>query len=479
MIREDLGRPVSKITSKKLLLMGVVGALLVLAIESAQAVELTANQLRAKAIFKELVETNTTHSTGDTLVASQRMAKHLLDAGFPAADVQVIENAPRKGNLVARYRSPAPTRKPILFLAHIDVVEANPEDWNLPPFEFIEQDGYYYGRGTVDDKDEAAIAVANFIKLKEEGFVPTRDIIIALTADEEGGDENGVIYLLENHRELVDAAFVINEGGGGGLREGKPVGNSVQAAEKVYQSYTLEVTNRGGHSSLPRADNAIYSLVAALSAVQAYEFPVRFNEVTRAYFKATAEDLPAADRDAMQRLLKDPTDDLAAARFAQTPAYNSRLRTTCVATQLDAGHAENALPQRANATVNCRIMPGQPPTEVQAILAQAIANEEVSITPVRAPTPSPASPLTEDVMAPIMSITEAMWPGTPVVPVMSTGATDGLYFRNAGIPVYGVSGVFMDIDDVRAHGRDERIGVNDFFKALDFQERLLRAFASE
>jgi len=315
MIKEDLGRPVNETTGKRLLLIGAIAVSFLFLLQQASAAELSTQQQRAKAILKELVETDTTHSTGDTLIAAERMAKHLLDAGFAKEDVRVINNAPRKGNLVARYRSPAPTKKPILFLAHIDVVEANPEDWNLPPFEFIEQDGYYYGRGTIDDKDEAAIAVANFITLKEQGFVPTRDIIIALTADEEGGEENGVIYLLEKHRDLVDAAFVINEGGGGGLRQGKPVGNSVQAAEKVYQSYQLEITNRGGHSSLPRKDNAIYSLASALGAIQNHSFPVSFNEVTRAYFKATSLTMSKEDRRAMERLLKNPADEKAAESF--------------------------------------------------------------------------------------------------------------------------------------------------------------------
>ena len=479
MIREDFGRPVALTTTKRLLLMGVAGIVLILALERVAAEPLNAHQQLAKAIFKELIETDTTHSTGDTAIAAKRMATRLLAAGFAEEDVHVIENAPRKGNLVARLRSPAPTRKPILFLAHIDVVEANPEDWNLPPFEFIEQDGYYYGRGTIDDKDEAAIAVANLIRFKQQGFAPTRDIIIALTADEEGGEHNGVVYLLEQHRNLVDAAFVINEGGGGGLRNGRPVGNSVQAAEKVYQSFTLETTNRGGHSSLPRDDNAIYELMDALAAVQNHEFPVLFNEVTRGYFRAIAEDLPAAQARAMQRLLKNPQDKRAAAQFRDNSAVNSRLRTTCVATQLQAGHAENALPQRAQATVNCRIMPGQSPADVQAELGRVIGNDAVAITPVREALVSPASPLTEEIMDPIQRITDTMWPGTPVVPIMSTGATDGLFFRNAGIPVYGVAGVFSDIDDVRAHGRDERIAVKAFFEGLEFQERLVRALASD
>lgn len=439
---------------------------------------LSAHEARAKAIYKELVEINTTHSLGDTLVAAQAMATHLLAAGFPADDVQVINNAPRKGNLVARLRSPAPVKPPILFLAHIDVVEADPADWSLPPFEFTERDGYFYGRGVVDDKDEAAIAVANLIKLREEGFQPNRDIIIALTADEEGGPQNGVEYLLENHRDLVDAAFVINEGGGGALRDGVPLSNSVQAAEKVYQSFFLEVTNRGGHSSLPREDNAIYQLAGALGEISQFHFPISFNEVTRTYFQRVAEDLPAIDARALRRLLRNPSNRKLAERFVDTPAYNSRMRTTCVATQLEAGHAENALPQRAKATVNCRILPGEDPADVQATLAGVIDDDEITITAVEPANPSPASPLTEEVMAPIQEITEAIWPNLGTTPVMSTGATDGLFFRRAGIPVYGVSGVFTDIDDVRAHGRDERILARSFYQGLEFQERLIRAYGA-
>lgn len=439
---------------------------------------LTADQARAKAIYRELVEIDTTHSTGDTVQAAQAMAQHLLAAGFPAEDVRVIENAPRKGNLVARLRSAAPVKPPILFLAHIDVVEADPADWTLPPFEFTERDGYFYGRGVVDDKDEAAIAVANLIKLRKAGFEPNRDIIIALTADEEGGPHNGVQYLLENHRDLVDAAFVINEGGGGALRDGVPLVNSVQAAEKVYQSYYLEVTNKGGHSSLPREDNAIYQLAHALGEIAQFRFPVAFNEVTRTYFQRAADDLPSIDARALRRLLRNPSNRKLADRFVDTPAYNSRMRTTCVATQLQAGHAENALPQRARATVNCRILPGEDPADVQATLAGVIADDEITITAVQPANPSPASPLSEEVMAPIQEITSDMWPNLGTTPVMSTGATDGLFFRRAGIPVYGVSGVFTDIDDVRAHGRDERILVRSFFEGLEFQERLIRAYGT-
>jgi len=439
---------------------------------------LTPHQQRAKAIYKELVEIDTTHSVGNTITASKAMAAHLLKAGIPEGDVHVIENGPRKGNLVARLRSPAPVERPVLFLAHIDVVEADPADWTLPPFEFTERDGYFYGRGVVDDKDEAAIAVANLIKLHEEGFQPNRDIVIALTADEEGGTHNGVEYLLEHHRELVDAAFVINEGGGGALRDGVPLVNSVQAAEKVYQSFFLEVMNRGGHSSLPREDNAIYQLGRALAEISEFHFPISFNEVTRTYFKLAAEDLPPIDARALRRLLRNPSNRKLAERFIDTPAYNSRMRTTCVATQLEAGHAENALPQRARATVNCRILPGEDPADVQATLAGLIDDDEITITPVKSANPSPASPLTEEVMAPIQEITQSLWPGLSTTPIMSTGATDGLFFRRAGIPVYGVSGIFTDIDDVRAHGRDERVLARSFFQGLVFQEQLVRAYSS-
>ena len=436
----------------------------------------TAHEQLAIEILRELVEINTTQSVGDNTVAAQAMADRLLEAGFAADDVRVIVPAPRKGNLVARLRSPAATQKPILFLAHIDVVEANPEDWTVDPFSFLERDGYFYGRGTLDDKDEAAIAVANFIKLKREGYQPSRDVIIALTADEEGGPVNGVQHLLAEHRELVDAAFVINEGGGGGIFDGKPLINSVQAAEKVYQSYTLEVTNRGGHSSLPRRDNAIYELAAALGKIAAHEFPVALNEVTRAYFRQSAATLPAGQADHISRVLKDTGDAEAVAALAAEPGFNARLRTTCVATQLDAGHAENALPQRARATVNCRILPGVDPASVRDALISVVANPDMTVTPVREPNPSPASPLAEEVMAPIMAVTEQLWPGVSVVPTMSTGATDGLYFRKAGIPVYGVSGIMVDVGDVRAHGRDERIRVASFLEGLAFQERLLKAF---
>ena len=448
-------------------------------VSSASAEERTPHQQMAVSIFQELIEIDTTQSVGDNTKAAEAMAARLIEAGFTEKDVKVIVPAPRKGNLVARYRSPAPTKPPVLVLAHIDVVEADPADWSVEPFSFIEKEGYFYGRGTVDDKDESAIAVANLIKMKKEGYVPNRDIIIALTADEEGGPVNGVQHLLADHFELVDAEFVINEGGGGGIFNGVKSIISVQAAEKVYQSYTLEVTNRGGHSSLPRSDNAIYELVDALDRIRQHEFPVSFNPVSSAYFRQTASTLPAEMGDLMLRLLSNPQDVEAEEAVSKEPAFNSRMRTTCVATQLEAGHAENALPQRAKATVNCRILPGVDPDLVKNKLVEVIGNEQVSITPVKEPNPSPPSPLTEEIMGPIMEISQQMWPGVSVVPVMSTGATDGLYFRKEGIPVYGVSGIMVDVNDSRSHGRDERILVTSFLEGLEFQDRLVRAYTSD
>jgi acetylornithine deacetylase/succinyl-diaminopimelate desuccinylase-like protein len=361
----------------------------------AHAQTLTAHQALALDVFRELVEIDTTDSVGDNTAAARAMARRLLDAGFDPADVHVLEPAARKGNLVVRLRAPAATRPPVLFLAHLDVVEADPADWSVAPFTFLERDGYYYGRGTSDDKDEAAIGVANFIRLKQEGYLPTRDLILALTADEEGGDHNGVQFLLAEHRDLIDAAFVINEGGGGAILAGRRAVNSVQAAEKVYQSFTLEVTNRGGHSSLPRADNAIYQLSSALGRIAAYRFPVELNEVTRAFIRQTAITQAAEEAALARRLLEDPPAPEAVAHFDAEPGMNARLRTTCVATELEAGHAENALPQRARATVNC-----MPRAQVPTVAAGSAAgwwpgpgSASWDATPRRSRAPDPrASP---------------------------------------------------------------------------------------
>ncbi len=443
----------------------------------AKSVALSPHQQLARDLLKELIEIDTTDSKGNTTRAAQAMADRLLAAGFPAEDVRVLGPVEHKGNLVARYRGRESDRKPLLLLAHIDVVEADPADWTLDPFTFIEQDGYYYGRGTTDDKDEAAIHIANLIRMKEEGFQPDRDIIVALTGDEEGGDHNGVKWLLANHPDLIDAEYALNEGGGGAMKNGRRIANGVQASEKVYQTFTLEVTNPGGHSSLPVKDNAIYRLADALVRIRSHDFPVSLNEVTQLFFERSAELEEGELADAMRNVLKSPPDAAAIAYLEDMPVYNSRLRTTCVATRLDAGHAENALPQRARATVNCRVLPGESIDAVHNTLETVIGDDQVLVSRVAEAKPSPPSPLTPEVLGAIQSITEDMWPGVPVIPTMSTGATDGLYLRNAGIPVYGVSGLFGDIDDIRAHGQNERIRIESYFEGQQFLYRLTKTLS--
>ena len=437
----------------------------------------THNQL-AREIFQELIETNTTHSTGSTTDAAESMAARLRAAGFPAADVQVIGPHPKKGNLVARFRGSG-ARRPLLLLAHLDVVEARREDWSLDPFRFTEQDGYFYGRGTIDDKAMSAIWIANFIRYKQEGFQPDRDIIVALTADEEGGDFNGVDWLLQNHRPLIDAAYSLNEGGFGAIRDGKYLSNDIQLSEKVYMTLQLEVTNPGGHSSIPEKDNAIYRLAEGLARLAQLEFPVRLDEITRAYFERMAEIEDGPVGAAMKGVTTIPPDPGAVSRLAEVAYFNALMRSTCVATQLEAGHAENALPQTARATVNCRVLPGDSADEVRQTVIRVLADEAISVSTTWEPMASPASPLNPEVLGPVERITEQMWPGIPVIPTMVTGATDGRYLRNAGIPTYGVSGLFEDIDDMRLHGKDERIGIKQFYEGREFLYRLVRALASD
>jgi acetylornithine deacetylase/succinyl-diaminopimelate desuccinylase-like protein len=431
----------------------------------------------ARDIFRELIEINTTHSSGSTTQAAEAMAERLKSAGFPAADVQVVESAPRKGNLVARLQGTG-ARQPILLLAHLDVVEARREDWSIDPFRFLERDGYFYGRGTNDIKSGAALLIADLIRMKKEGFVPNRDLIVALTADEEAGDDNGVDWLLKNRRDLISAEYCLNtDGGGGAIKAGKHILVEIQTGEKVFQSFSLEVRNRGGHSSLPTRDNAIYRLAAGLMRLAEFEFPVRLNETTRAFFERTAKLETGQTSSDMKALARATPDPLAIQRLSVTPHYNALMRTTCVATMLEGGHAENALPQKARAVVNCRMLPGDSPAEIRETLRKVLKDDQISLEPLQAARPSPPSPLRDEVMMPMESITEEMWPGLPVIPVMSTGATDGLYLRIAGIPVYGVSGLFDDVDDVRAHGRDERIGVREFYEGAEFMYRLIKALS--
>ena len=430
----------------------------------------------ARDIYEQLVNINTSPKAGTTK-AAEAMARRLLDAGFPAADVRVLGALPAQHNLVARFRGTG-AAKPILLLAHLDVVDARREDWSLDPFTFVEKDGYFYGRGTTDDKAQAAIWIATFIRLKQEGFTPNRDLIVALTADEEGGSEaNGVAWLLKHERALIDAEYCLNEGGNGQLKNGRKVLNEIQAAEKLYASFRLEVTNKGGHSSLPEKDNAIYRLSQAISKLSDHDFPVRLTEVTTAFFQRTGAIVGGKEGADMKAVATAKPDPQAAARLSKSALYNALLRTTCIPTMLEGGHAENALPQMARAIVNCRVVPGEDPAEVRRTLERLVGDPAVKVTSVDNLSASPVSPLRPDLMQAVERVTAQMWPGVAVVPVMSTGATDGTFLRTAGIPTYGVSGIFEDVDDVRAHGRDERLGVSAFYEGREFLYRLVKSVA--
>ena len=438
-----------------------------------------ADRALARDIFKQLIEINTTDSLGNTPRAARAMAQRLLAAGFAAGDVRVLIGPDAThGNLVARYRGTGTGGRPIVVFAHLDVVPARRADWSVDPFTFLEKDGYFYGRGTTDDKVGDAILIADFIRLKRAGFRPTRDLILVLTGDEETAG-SCIAWLVTKHRDLIDAEFALNtDAGGGVLRDGRRVMFAVQASEKVYATYALEATDRGGHSSLPRpADNPIYRVAGALERLAAYKFPVRLNEVSRAFFERSAAIDTGQLAEDERGVLKDPPDSAAVARLSEVPFYNSKLRTTCVATMLAAGHAENALPQSARATVNCRILPGEPPEEVAATLQRLAGDDRITLRTVYTPIPSPPSPLTPAIMRPLERLVAAQFPGVPIVPIMEAGATDGLFLRNAGIPAYGVSAVFEDQNDVRAHGRDERIGVESFYDAVQFWYRMLRTYA--
>jgi len=437
----------------------------------------SADNRLARDIYRELVEINTTESSGDTTKAAEAMADRLKAAGFPENDVRVLGPHPGKGNLVARYRGTG-QRKPLLLLAHLDVVEARREDWSIDPFKFLEKDGFFWGRGTTDDKAMAAVWIATFIRLWQQHFTPDRDLIVALTADEEGGKYNGVQWLLANHREMLDAEYALNESGESQMKDGRYVLNAVQSSEKVYQTFRLEVRNAGGHSSRPVKDNAIYRLAEGLTRLSKYEFPVRLNEVTAEYYKRLSVLYTGQTAADMKAVAKTPADRGAASRLSKSPYDNAVLRTTCVATVLEAGQAENALPQTARATVNCRILPGESPKEVRATLVRVLDDPKISVTATDDATFSKPSPLNPEVFGTVERITEQMWPGIPVLPMMSTGATDGLYLRNSGIPAYGVSGFFEDVDDMRAHGRDERLGVKQFYEGREFLYRLVKALSS-
>jgi acetylornithine deacetylase/succinyl-diaminopimelate desuccinylase-like protein len=414
------------------------------------------------------------------------MAKRLLDAGFAAKDVQVLGPNERKGNLVARLRGTgAGGLKPILIIGHLDVVEARREDWTTDPFQFVEKDGYFYGRGTQDMKVDDAVLMTTFIRFQREGYRPSRDIILALTADEEGGKSNGVDWLLKNHRELVDAEFVLNADSGGVTTvKGKPVNVDIEASEKLYADFELTATNPGGHSSLPITDNAIYHIADALSRLERSPFPFELNPVTRGYFEKRAvleTGQTAAD---MKAILRTPPDPAAVARLSAVSRYNSMMHTTCVATRLSGGHANNALPQRAQANVNCRILPGHSAEEIRQALIQVFADPKVVVRFVdnsynvseRAPEQKSFTPVMprEDVLKALERVADEMWPRAPVIPNMETGASDSIYTIAAGMPSYGVNGVAIDQDDIRAHGKDERVRVDAYYDGVDFYYRYLK-----
>ncbi len=444
----------------------------------AQAKPLTPQQQAARAIYQELVEINTVDSVGSVTKAAEAMAARFRAAGFPAADVRVLipTEAPQKGNLVVRYRGRG-QGKPLLLLAHLDVVAALRSDWPRDPFKMHEADGYFYGRGVADDKAMASMFVANVLRYKQEGFVPARDLIIALTADEEGGATNGVEWLIKNHRDLIDAEYAINEGGGGTLDGDKPLFHSVQAAEKVPVNFTLTTLNTGGHSSVPRPDNAIYQLTDALSKLARYTFPVALNQVSRPFFEQTAKVEKPAMASAMRAIVANPNDAAAAATISKDPRYASMLRTSCVATRLNGGHAYNALPQTATANVNCRIVPTSNIDEVKATFGRVFADTGVKVTMTvesREKFGQAPNAIDPALLAATTSLTKTMFGNIPVIPTMSTGATDGRFLRAAGIPTYGVSGIFSTPGETNAHGRDEKLRVKSYYDGLEFLYQLVK-----
>ena len=432
----------------------------------------------ARAIFAELVAVNTTHAIGSAK-AADALASRFLAAGFPTEDVFVGGPRPDKMNIVVRFHGRG-QGKPVLFNAHLDVVEAIRETWSVEPFVLTEQDGFFYGRGTIDVKQEVAILTANLMRLKREGWKPDRDVILFFNTDEEtGGDANGVEWMLKEHRPLIDAGLVINhDAGKGQALHGEKLWNTIQTAEKVYVTYSLTTATAGGHSSIPGRDNAIARLARAIARVDAYEFPVRFGETTRRYFEAVQARVAPDTAAAVKALLANPADRAALDKLRDAPALNAQAHSTCPVTLVQGGQSESALPMRAKATIQCRLLPDENPAEVVAALGRAIDDPQVEIGVVYPPNPSPAATLDPAVVAKVERVTDEMWPGLKVVPVMSAGASDSVFFRRAGLQTFGVSGTFVDEADLRAHGRDERVGVTEFYESLEFSYRLIKALAA-
>ncbi|HET7708363.1 MAG TPA: M20/M25/M40 family metallo-hydrolase [Sphingomicrobium sp.] len=464
----------------------ILGALLVTisTTGAAQPQALRPDQAEFRALYRELVETNTTLSEGSCTLAAERMAARLKAAGFPDSDLHLFAapGHPKEGGLVAILPGRDPKAKAVLMLAHIDVVEAKRADWTRDPFTLIEEGGYFYGRGAVDDKAMSAIWVDTMARYKKAGFKPRRTLKLALTCGEEtAGAFNGAEYLAKNKRGLIDAAFAVNEGGGGLLdKAGKPVYVGIQVGEKLPQNYTLNVTNPGGHSSRPVPDNAIYRLTAALAKVQGYAFPVMFNATTRDFFTRMARLTPGAEGQAMKALVLNPADSEAAAILTANPSWNAILHTTCIPTLLSAGHATNALPQRATANVNCRIFPGTTPEQVRQTLARVINDPEVKIAiPETRSDPAPPPPLDPKVLGPAESLAARMFPGVPQVRTMVAGGTDAAFTTPAGIPTYGISGYFIDADFNGIHGLNERASVAGLYKSRDYLYELMKIYGNQ
>ncbi|MEO8927230.1 MAG: M20/M25/M40 family metallo-hydrolase [Caulobacteraceae bacterium] len=448
---------------------------------AAAPVPLAADQALGRAILKQLVEIDSTHAFGST-GAAKAIATRMIGAGFAPADVQVLIplGHPTKGNVVIRLRGSGKAR-PLLYIGHLDVVEARREDWTYDPFVLTEKDGWFYGRGTIDMKGPDAALISALIRLKREGFVPDRDIVVAFTADEEaGGDFSGVDWLLKTHRDLIDAALVMNPDDGGGeagMKNGRRLYVSVQTSEKIYVTYQLEAIDKGGHSSRPTAGNPIYRLARALTAIEQHPFPVHLTATTKAYFRGRAAlETGQVKVDMLDAGSPDPPSG-AIQRLAGQVETNILMRTTCVATMVDGGQGESALPRRARAVIQCRVIPGEPVERVEKALATTIDDPAVKITVFTPPTPSPESPPSPEVIGAVARVAKAMWPEVAILPIMSPGASDSAFTRSAGIPSYGVDGIFDDVDDERAHGRDERIGVAAFSEELEFTYRLMKALA--
>jgi acetylornithine deacetylase/succinyl-diaminopimelate desuccinylase-like protein len=465
-----------------LLLLG--GAANAMAQTPAGVRALRPDQAQFRALYQELVETNTTLSAGDCTLAAQRMAAHLKAAGFPDSDLHPfsVPDHPKEGGLVAILPGTDATAKPVLMLAHIDVVEAKRDDWTRDPFKLIEENGYFYGRGTIDDKSMAAIWVDTMARFKKEGFRPRRTLKMALTCGEEtAGAFNGAEYLAKNQRQLIDAAFAINEGGGGMIdASGKPLYLGVQVGEKLPQNYRLEVTNPGGHSSRPVPDNAIYHLAHALVSIEGYDFPIVLNDTTRDFFTRMAAIRGGEQGAAMKAIVANPNDAAARAVLERDAGWNSILHTTCVATMLDGGHATNALPQRARANVNCRIFPGTSSEEVRQTLAKVIADPKVTVTmpEVRSAAAAPP-PLNPKVLGPAESLAAKMFPEVPLVRILQAGGTDGAFLTPAGIPTYGISGMFLESDLNGIHGLNEKAGVAALYKSRDYLFDLMKVYADQ